>query len=176
MKTSLWVSLQKNGCPWPSTLHVRPQRRSPAPPPRPSLCVMLFVGLHIFAHVKNSSGRVCTCITSQYSVLTEEGIWESFSTSGELQSGGPRTRASGGRGDLANTTGACGYEVSRDTCVLVFKSACLTSQSNPSGFVVLLRLAVFSSVFLPFYHIYFHDYYARVVLKLKVSCLISSYY
>lgn len=71
--------------------------------------------------------------------------------------------------------GFCRYAVSRSTCITAFKSP-LTLLEEPSRFVVLLRLVVFSSVFFLFYHNYFHDYHARVIsLKPKVSCLISYY-
>lgn len=163
------------GRPWPWTLRVRPQHRSHAPCHAPCSAPCFLSGC-TFAHVKEFLRKslhlhhlaiFCTDRRRDLKVLQHK--WRTSEW-------WPRTRASRGRGDRASMTGVCGYEVSGDSCVVVFKSACLTSQSNPSRFVVLSKLAVFSSVFLPFYHIYFHDYYARVVLKLKVSCLISSYY
>lgn len=45
-----------------------------------------------FAHIKNSSGRVCTYITLQYSVLTAQGF-ECPSAQRELGSGDRCTRA-----------------------------------------------------------------------------------
>lgn len=146
----------------------------PAPLPHALLCAMLSVGLHICTRKEflrkslhmHHLAIFCTDRRRELRVLQHK--WRTSEWR-------PHTRPSRGHGDLANTTGVCGYDVSGDTCVVVFKSACLTSQSNPFRFVVLSRLAIFSSAFLPFYHIYFLDYYARVVLKLKVSCLISSY-
>lgn len=57
----------KNGGPWPLTLHAWRQPAAPwgSPALRHAFCQVAHL------HTKNSSGRVCTCITSQYSVLTE---------------------------------------------------------------------------------------------------------
>lgn len=136
-----------------------------------------------FAHTKNSSGRVCTCITSQCSVQTEQGF-ERPSAQGELQSGRGRLRAGRARGDPADSSLPAG--VSGSTCVgaaeepvasarVTFRVRLRQSDLPSGSAAVLARPAVFSSLFFLFHLNCAHDDHARcIALKPKVSCLISS--
>lgn len=62
-----------------------------------------------FAHTRNSSGRVCTYITLQYSVLTAQGF-ELPSAQRELGSGDRCTRASQRYGNPGDTMVSAGMK------------------------------------------------------------------
>ena len=137
--------------------------------------------LHTFCwvadlHTKNSSGRVCTCIASQYSAQTEQGF-ERPSAQGELQSGclcrvlaeltaiqqtgwlpAGVTRAGRSGAPVSSGWRACG----------LLQSNCPGLSSSWWGWLCFpLRFLFFLN--------YVHDYHARcIALKPKVNCLISN--
>lgn len=114
MRANLWVRDCRRMMPKAKASNAAPA--SPAPQPHRAagpLATHLLSGCK-FAHTKNSSGRVCTRITSQYSVQTEQGF-ERPSAQGELQSGRRRLRASRARGDPADSSLPAG--ASGSTCV-----------------------------------------------------------
>lgn len=170
--TPVCKRLQKNGCPRPLTLHVCPQRCSPIKLQAPCHLLCRVADLH----TKDSSGRVCTCITSQCSGLTEQGF-EGPSAQRELQSGGLCACASRGDGGLMDTMGLQVWS-EQELLYRVFNKPVYSPRVTFQIYQLLIEAGCISfCVFSVLSQLFsWLSCKSLIALKPKVSCLISSYY